>query len=168
MQTKAAQIGVDKIIHKAAQTYGLDPNVIAAVINAQSNFEPKAVSPAGAQGLMQLMPATASELGVTNAFDPEQNIMGASRYLKSLVDRYDGDITLALRAYTWGIGNVDRNPNPPPVEVELFVAKVIAASTETSIAQRSTATVLAEISQLNPLEEKRTFEFKYDSIQQKA
>ena len=168
IQSRATQIGVEKIIHKAAQTYGLDPNVIASVINAQSNFNPNAVSPAGAEGLMQLMPATAAELGITDAFDPEQNIMGASRYLKSLVDRYDGDLKLALKAYTWGMGNVDRNLNSPPVEVEMFVAKVTAASTDILTAQRPTATVLTEISQLNPMEEKQTFEFKYDVIQQKA
>ncbi len=159
LQTKAAQIGVDKIIQKAAQIYGLDPNVIAAVINAQSNFNPHAVSPAEAQGLMQLMPATAAELGITDAFDPEQNIMGASRYLKSLVDRYDGDMKLALRAYTWGMGNVDRNPNVPTLEVERFVATVSSASTGISSAQLSTTIIPDKISASNHVRKKQTLQF---------
>lgn len=168
MQTKATQIGVDKIIHKAAQAYDLDPNLIAAVINAQSNFNPQAVSPAGAQGLMQLMPATAAELGITDAFDPEQNIMGASRYLRSLVDHYDGNLTLALKAYTWGMGNVDRNPDRPPIEVERFVAKIAAASEDITTAQKPTATILTEMSLLNYPEGIQTFEFEHASIQLKS
>lgn len=145
LQTRAAQNGVDKIIQKAAQTYSLDPNMITAVIQAQSNFDSKAVSPEGAQGLMQLMPTTATELGITDVFDPEQNIMAGSRYLKGLVDRYDGDLKLALKAYTWGMGNVDRNPNPAPLAVERFVANVSTASSHISTARPSTATMLAEM-----------------------
>jgi len=162
LQAKAAEAGLEGIIHQAAKTYNLDPGLIAAVIQTQSNFDHKAVSPEGAQGLMQLMPTTAAELGITDAFDPEQNIMAASSYLKSLVDRYDGNLKLALRAYTWGMGNVDRNPNPPPASVERFVANVSAVSTNISTAQPPTATILAEISASNhaPL--------KFDAIELKA
>jgi len=162
LQTKAAEAGLESVIHKAAQSYNLDPGLIAAVIQAQSNFDHKAVSPEGAQGLMQLMPETATELGITDAFDPEQNIMGASSYLRGLVDRYDGDLKLALKAYTWGMGNVDRNPNPPPAAVQRFVANVSAACTDISTAQPSTVTILAEISASNhaPL--------KFDAIELKA
>jgi soluble lytic murein transglycosylase-like protein len=117
---------VGSIIQRAAQTYDLNPNLIAAVINAESNFDTNAVSHAGAQGLMQLMPATAAELGVRDSFDPEQNIMGASRYLKGLVDRYDGDLSLALAAYNWGMGNVERHPGRLPSETSNYIAKVLA------------------------------------------
>ncbi|WP_232726447.1 transglycosylase SLT domain-containing protein [Mariprofundus ferrinatatus] len=164
------EANLKRIIHKAAQFNDLDPGLIRAVIQAQSNCDPKAVSPAGAQGLMQLMPETAAELGIKDAFDPEQNVMGASRYLKSLVDRYDGDMGRALRAYTWGMGNVDRNPNPPPLEVERFVAKVSAAASleiATSTAVRpSTSTLLAEMSATIQIRPEQPFGM--DAVQYKA
>ncbi|ATX78623.1 Transglycosylase SLT domain-containing protein [Mariprofundus aestuarium] len=164
---KADEANLKRIIHKAAQSNGLDPGLIRAVIQAQSNCDPKAISPAGAQGLMQLMPETAAELGITDAFDPEQNVMGASRYLKSLVDRYDGDMGRALRAYTWGMGNVDRNPNPPPLEVERFVAKVSAAASLGVATERTpTSTLLAEMSAAVQIRPEQTF--RLDAVQYKA
>lgn len=146
LRARAAKLGIEGIIQKAAQAYHLDPDMIASIIQAQSNFDPKAESPAGAQGLMQLMPATAAELGVTDPFEPEQNIMAASRYLNNLVKRYDGDLTLALKAYTWGMGNVDRNQEHAPAAVERFVASVSASSEGVATARRSTASILAEMS----------------------
>ncbi len=89
------------LIKGAAQENGLDESLIKAVIQAESSYRANAVSSAGAQGLMQLMPATASSLGVTNSFDPAQNITGGSKYLKSLIDRF-GDLRLALAAYNTG------------------------------------------------------------------
>ncbi|MGA7234239.1 MAG: lytic transglycosylase domain-containing protein [Bryobacteraceae bacterium] len=93
------------LIQSAANQYGLSPSLLTSVIQAESSGNPMAVSPAGAQGLMQLMPATAASLGVTNPFDPAQNIDAGARYLASLVNQY-GDVGTALTAYNWGPGNV--------------------------------------------------------------
>jgi len=94
------------------------------VIQTESDFNAQAVSPVGAQGLMQLMPGTAADLGVTDAFDPEQNIQAGSKYLKQLMDRYDGDAKLALAAYNWGMGNLERHPERMPQETVNYVAKI--------------------------------------------
>jgi len=112
------------IIAAAAESYGLDPKLIEAVIKTESDFNAAAVSPVGAQGLMQLMPGTAADLGVTDAFDPEQNIQAGSKYLKQLMDRYDGDAKLALAAYNWGMGNLERHPERMPEETVNYVAKI--------------------------------------------
>jgi soluble lytic murein transglycosylase-like protein len=100
---------VEGIIQQAAARHDVDPGLIRAVIRTESAFDARAVSPAGAQGLMQLMPDTASELGVTDPFDAEQNVMAGTRYLRQLLDRYHGDLDHALAAYNWGMGNVDRH-----------------------------------------------------------
>jgi len=111
-------------IARAAAAHGLDPKLIEAVIQTESDFNAQAVSPVGAQGLMQLMPGTARDLGVKDAFDPEENIQAGSRYLKQLMDRYHGDAGLALAAYNWGMGNLERNPEHMPQETVNYVAKV--------------------------------------------
>jgi len=112
------------IIAAVAATHGLDPKLIEAVIRTESGFNADAVSPVGALGLMQLMPGTAAELGVSDAFDPEQNIQAGSKYLKQLMDRYDGDTGLALAAYNWGMGNLERHPEAMPQETVNYVAKI--------------------------------------------
>lgn len=111
-------------IDQASRTYGVDADLIRSVIRAESGFDSRATSPKGAMGLMQLMPDTARGLGVSNAYDPQENIMAGTRYLKSLLDRYDGDVPRALAAYNWGMGNVERNPDRLPQETRDYIARI--------------------------------------------
>lgn len=112
-------------IEKSADKYNLDPRLIAAVIKAESGFNPGAVSSAGAQGLMQLMPATANALDVEDPFDVAQNIDGGSRYLSSLIGRYQ-DLPKALAAYNAGPGAVDKYHGIPPYrETQDYVRRII-------------------------------------------
>ncbi len=106
----------DEIIEEAAATYGVDSHLIHAVMEAESSFHPFAVSRAGAEGLMQLMPELSSEMGVGDAFDPRENIMGGVRYLKRLLDHHKGDVDLALASYNAGPGNVERYGGVPPFQ----------------------------------------------------
>ena len=99
----------EEAINKAAQKYNLDPNLIRAVIQTESSFRPNAVSKCGAQGLMQLMPGTARGLGVSDSFDPSQNIDGGAKYIRQMLDRFNGNLDLALAAYNQGPGAVSKN-----------------------------------------------------------
>lgn len=114
----------EPIIREASQTYGVDPNLIRAVIRAESNFKNESVSPKGAMGLMQIMPETAKDLGITDAYDPRENIMGGTRYLKGLLERYRGDVPTALAAYNWGMGNVERRPEKLPRETRVYIDRI--------------------------------------------
>jgi hypothetical protein len=115
----------DRYILSAADRYDMDPAVIKAVIMAESGFNPRAVSRAGAQGLMQLMPRTANALGVEDALDPQANIMGGTRYLKKLMNRFDNDIELALAAYNAGSRNVRKHNGIPPFKAtHRYIAKI--------------------------------------------
>ncbi|MDL2227219.1 lytic transglycosylase domain-containing protein, partial [Deltaproteobacteria bacterium OttesenSCG-928-M10] len=113
------------IIMKAAAAYNLDPALIAAVIKSESAFDSQAVSWAGAQGLMQLMPATGREMGCRDPFDPEENVMAGSRYLRRMLNRFNGDLTLAIAAYNCGPERVARNWRVPNIaETQNYVVIV--------------------------------------------
>lgn len=114
------------LIKKAAERFQLPARLISSVIKHESNFNSQTVSHAGAQGLMQLMPGTAKFLGVKNSFDPEQNIIGGARYLRQMLDQFDGQINVALAAYNAGPGNVKKHGGIPPFkETQNYVKKVL-------------------------------------------
>ena len=117
------------LILRASKEYRLDPALLRAIIMAESSYNPKAVSQMGAQGLMQLMPRTAAELGVTNSFDPAQNINGGAKYLRKLMDRFDNDVYLALAAYNAGSSYVRKYKGVPPFPAtQLYIKKVFKYS----------------------------------------
>jgi soluble lytic murein transglycosylase-like protein len=117
----------EEIIQDAAAEFELDANLIRAVMQTESAFHPYAVSRAGAEGLMQLMPALADEMGVSDSFDPRENIMGGARYLKRLLDYHNGNLDLALASYNAGPGNVERYGGIPPFRETRKYVKTIKA-----------------------------------------
>ena len=116
----------DSMIGEAAKTQGVDESLIRAVIRQESAFNPKATSCCGAKGMMQLMDGTARDLGVNNSYDPYQNIMGGAKYLKQLLDRFDGNMTKAIAGYNAGPGAVEKYGGLPPFpETQDYVTKVM-------------------------------------------
>ena len=112
-------------VRAAAAEFGVEEAIVRAIMHAESAFNPNALSRAGAQGLMQLMPATARRFGVTNAYDPAQNIRGGVEYLAWLLKRFNGDLTLAAAGYNAGEGAVDRHKGVPPYsETQRYVVRV--------------------------------------------
>lgn len=122
---------MESIFQEASQKYHVALNLLKAIGKAESGFNPQAVSSAGAQGVMQLMPATARSLGVEDSFDARSNIMGGAKYIASLLERYQGDTVLALSAYNAGSGNVDKYGGVPPFkETQNYVQKVLSYAGE--------------------------------------
>lgn len=116
----------DPVIRKVAGEQGLDPDLLRSLVSVESNFDPVAISPKGAMGLTQLMPETARSLGVDNVFHPEQNLGAGAKYLRTLLDKYDGDLTLALAAYNAGEKAVETYQGIPPYpETEMYVREVL-------------------------------------------
>jgi Transglycosylase SLT domain len=117
---------LNQVIDDISDRHHLDPDLINSVIHAESRFNPRALSPKGAQGLMQLMPHTASQLGVANAFDPKANVEGGTRYLRELLERYNFDLVKALAAYNAGPHRVEQYRGVPPYyETRAYVANII-------------------------------------------
>jgi soluble lytic murein transglycosylase-like protein len=135
LSTRPEHDGLDRaVLHaiadRQAAEHAISPALVRAVIQAESAWNVRAISAKGALGLMQLMPATAADLGVTNPFDPEQNIRGGVKYLRVLLDRYEGNFELALAAYNAGPGAVDRHGRkvPPYRETQAYVRKIVSVS----------------------------------------
>jgi soluble lytic murein transglycosylase-like protein len=119
---------IDALVQQNASTWQVDPALIKAVIANESGFDANATSGVGAQGLMQLMPATAASLGVRDAYDPAQNVAGGTRYLRGLLDRFGGDKRLAIAAYNAGPGAVEKYKDVPPYrETRNYVQNVLAS-----------------------------------------
>ncbi|HWY22443.1 MAG TPA: lytic transglycosylase domain-containing protein [Candidatus Acidoferrum sp.] len=117
---------LNEVVNAASGTYHLDPDLVNSVIRAESGFNVRAVSPKGAQGLMQLMPQTASQLGVQNVFNPQSNVEGGTRYLRELLERYDFDLIKALAAYNAGPHRVEQYGGVPPYyETKAYVARIV-------------------------------------------
>jgi hypothetical protein len=125
-QITAHPFDLNQTVRNASGTYQLDPDLVTSVIRAESGFNVRAVSPKGAQGLMQLMPQTASQLGVHNAFDPQANVEAGTRYLRELLERYNFDLIKALAAYNAGPQRIDQyNGVPPYYETKAYVARIV-------------------------------------------
>jgi len=125
--TGSVPADINQLVEQIASRYQVDPDLIRAVIRVESDYDPKAVSSKGAMGLMQLIPATAHRFGVTNPFDPKQNIEGGVNYLKYLLNLFGGDLNLSLAAYNAGEHSVQRSGGIPDIpETQSYVRKVTA------------------------------------------
>jgi soluble lytic murein transglycosylase-like protein len=132
--------GLNQVVDSASAAYHLDPDLVNSVIHAESGFNSRAVSPKGARGLMQLMPGTANQLGVNDAFDPQANVTGGSRYLRELLERYNFDLVKALAAYNAGPQRVEQYRGVPPFrETRAYVARIVHEYNTKKIAQEKIA-----------------------------
>ena len=138
---------LNEVIDTIGNRHHIDPDLINSVIRAESGFKPHAVSPKGAQGLMQLMPHTASQLGVANAFDPKSNVDGGTRYLRELLERYNFDLVKALAAYNAGPHRVEQYRGVPPYyETRAYVASIIRDFNRKKRAERKAAGASSKLS----------------------
>jgi soluble lytic murein transglycosylase-like protein len=132
---------LNEVVNEASDRYQLDPDLVNSVIKAESGFNAHAISPKGAQGLMQLMPGTASELGVGNVFDPQANVDGGTKYLRELMERYNFDMVKALAAYNAGPQRVEQFGGVPPYyETRAYVARIVKDFNKKKVAQGKAAT----------------------------
>jgi soluble lytic murein transglycosylase-like protein len=137
---------LNEVINTISDRHHLDPDFISSVIHAESGFNPRAVSPKGAQGLMQLMPQTASKLGVSNAFDPRANVEGGTRYLSELLERYNFDVIKALAAYNAGPHRVEQYRGVPPYyETRAYVARIVRDYNRKKLAERKATAATAKL-----------------------
>jgi soluble lytic murein transglycosylase-like protein len=131
---------MSQVVNTASAAYHLDPDLVNSVIHAESGFNSHAVSRKGARGLMQLMPGTANQLGVNDAFDPQSNVTGGSRYLRELLERYNFDLVKALAAYNAGPERVEQYRGVPPFhETQAYVARIVHEYNQKKIAQEKEA-----------------------------
>jgi soluble lytic murein transglycosylase-like protein len=145
-RSPSARERFEPLIREHSSRQGLRPELVRAVIQVESGFDPRALSPKGAMGLMQLMPGTAEELGVNNPWDPAENIRGGTTYLRRLLDEFGGDERLALAAYNAGPGAVTRYGGTPPYrETREYVRKVGAAAGEPEPGSRRKLTIYKTI-----------------------
>jgi hypothetical protein len=136
----APAANLSEVVSAASDRYRLDPDLVNSVIRAESGFNPHAVSPKGAQGLMQLMPQTASKLGVPNAFDPAANVEGGTRYLRELLELYNYDMVKALAAYNAGPQRVEQYRGVPPYrETRAYVASIVRDFNRKKLAEQKAA-----------------------------
>ncbi len=139
--TKGSPTAFDEVIRAASRREGVDEQLVKAVVEAESGFNPKAVSQAGAKGLMQLMDGTARSLGVKDSFDPVSNIAGGTKFLRSMLDRF-GSVPLALAAYNAGPGAVEKYGGIPPFqETRSYVDRVLALQRRNQVGGASTPIV---------------------------
>lgn len=142
---------LNQVIHTVSDQHHLDPDFISSVIHAESGFNQHAVSPKGAQGLMQLMPGTASKLGISNAFDPRANVEGGTRYLSELLERYNFDVIKALAAYNAGPQRVQQYGGVPPYyETRTYVARIVRDYNRKKLAERKAAAATAKAGRNKP------------------
>ncbi len=143
--------GIDEVINSASDQTQIDPDLISSVIHAESGFNPRARSPKGAQGLMQLMPQTAANLGVSNAFDPGANVDGGTRYLRQLLELYNFDLVKALAAYNAGPLRVQQYHGIPPYnETHAYVARIIRDFNRKKVAEQKAAALSAKKKPVKP------------------
>jgi Transglycosylase SLT domain len=141
----ASRVNITEVVKDASGRYQLDPDLVDSVIKAESGFNVRARSPKGAQGLMQLMPGTATQLGVPNAYDPEANVDGGTKYLRELLERYNFDIVKALAAYNAGPQRVERFGGVPPYyETRAYVARIVKDFNKKKLAQQKAAAAAAK------------------------
>jgi len=146
LSTPGFKPDLGQVVDAASGRYRLDPDLVNSVIKAESGFNVRAVSPRGAQGLMQLMPKTASSLGVQNAFDPQANVEGGTRYLRELLERYNFDLIKALAAYNAGPQRVEQYGGVPPYyETRAYVARIVRDFNKKKDQQKSAAASIPKL-----------------------